>query len=323
MHAFSFDLRPSRRASSLTAGEMKDNLVEEIKEIYKRVNPDKKDVPELLAYYEGQELDLYKKICAKYNLEPKDRFGSILSRRRRRHRSGSSQEKGPSMPSRPGPADLRRNAAEADGLSGAEPKAVAADVADVSADAAETAVPMPPEPVPPEPEVPKGSARPQSPPLPPRNPGVIPAFRPVTRPTGRYWPCPPPPHKFVPPTPKVVPNLPAASRIVPPPPRPTTVPQAWWPPAPPPPKVKNAPGTTPLPARPAKKEMPKGPQARIIHAFHACHASKSCTSDVIQSCMIPTTCMNRNPLSRLLDGFGAYNVCMHVKYKNYIIYIYI
>lgn len=171
MHAFSFDLRPSRRASSLTAGEMKDNLVEEIKEIYKRVNPDKKDVPELLAYYEGQELDLYKKICAKYNLEPKDRFGSILSRRRRRHRSGSSQEKGPSMPSRPGPADLRRNAAEADGLSGAEPKAVAADVADVSADAAETAVPMPPEPVPPEPEVPKGSARPQSPPLPPRNPG--------------------------------------------------------------------------------------------------------------------------------------------------------
>ena len=37
MHAFSFDLRSSRRQSSLTAGELKENLIEEIKAIYQEV----------------------------------------------------------------------------------------------------------------------------------------------------------------------------------------------------------------------------------------------------------------------------------------------
>ena len=124
-----FDFRPSRKRS-LTAGELKENLIEEIKELYKEINPGKKDVPELLAYYEGHELDLYKRICEKYNVEPKKRFGSILSRRsRRRSRSESPALPMASKPNAPAPPDAdagagggKAHAEPERGKAGAEPE---------------------------------------------------------------------------------------------------------------------------------------------------------------------------------------------------------
>ena len=101
MHAFSFDLRSSRKQSSLTAGELKENLIEEIKAIYREVNPEKADIPQLLEYYNGQELELYKRVCEKYNVQPKERYGSILTSRRRRRQRSQSDERPQPMASRP------------------------------------------------------------------------------------------------------------------------------------------------------------------------------------------------------------------------------
>jgi len=197
MHAF-FDFRPSRKRN-LTAGDLKDNLIEEIKELYKEINPGKKDVPELLAYYEGHELDLYKRICEKYNVEPKKRFGSILSRRRRRSRSESPALPMASKPNAPAPPDAdagagggkahaepeggKAHAKPEGGKAGAEAEGGKAAGAELEGGKAADAS--------------KASAsRPASPQMPPkRNAGIIPAFRPAAQ-TGRYWPCPPP-HKFL------------------------------------------------------------------------------------------------------------------------------
>ena len=270
-----FDFRPSRKRS-LTAGDLKENLIEEIKELYKEINPGKKDVPELLAYYEGHELDLYKRICEKYNVEPKKRFGSILSRRsRRRSRSESPALPMASKPNAPAPPDAdagagggkahaepeggKAGAEPEGGKAGAEPEGGKAAGAELEGGKAADASKV-------------SASRPVSPEMPPkRNAGIIPAFRPAAQ-TGRYWPCPPP-HKFLAPTPKVPKNTGFKGAVLPPPPKPVAAPAPWWPPLPPPPVAAKPLGTTALPARPpAKKERPsKAPQARIIHAFmHSC-----------------------------------------------------
>ena len=280
MHAFSFDLRSSRKQSSLTAGELKENLIEEIKAIYREVNPEKADIPQLLEYYNGQELELYKRVCEKYNVQPKERYGSILTSRRRRRQRSQSDERPQPMASRPpmtpgsgvAPVDSDAGDRGADagetGVAGvvpeAEPKNEAADDAEGEAEGEAEAVPVP-EP----PAVKADVRRPESPPLPPKRIGIIPAFRPTTQ-TGRYWPCPSPHNKFVPPTAKM------AKKVIPPPPKPLAAPLPWWPPTPPPPAPakKASPsspaGTTSLPPKP--KAMPKEPRASVIHAFmHAIH----------------------------------------------------
>lgn len=266
MHAFSFDLRSSRRQRSLTAGELKENLIEEIKALYRQVNPDKKDVPQLLAYYEGQELDLYKKVCEKYGVEPKERFASILSRRssRKRHRSTSPSRPLPSSASRPDDGDKGDDGEKGgDGGKGGD-----AAEGEVGANVV-PAEPVPhEEPAVPVPEVSPAAKTdaPKSPLHPPKR--IIPAFRPVTQ-TGRYWPCPSP-AKYMSPTPKM-----HSRGVVPPPPKPPAPPLPWWPAPPPPPvpakQAARVQGTTTLPPRPARKEMPKTPQARIIHYMHAMH----------------------------------------------------
>lgn len=68
-----------------------------------------------------------------------------------------------------------------------------------------------------------------------------------------------------------------------------------------------------LPRRkgPAKRHRPESFMLSCIHACHTCHTSKSCTSDVIQSCMIPTTHMHEQEPSFPPPGWAGNLYCTH------------